>query len=198
MALRMRFRVVVPLMIGANALLIPGAHANEGVDSGSWDSGYGTRSCTSGINSRTCTYEFTDNNCQEASVATGTGATVAVSCDVHFKGSVTVQPRLNAAGQVVGCTSVVGTASGSITFDSSVSTDFDRTASNPIPLADLTVQSAHPDQKTAAVKFTGAVTNGTYVWTASGTMTATCARSNSSSTNTVAGTVLVALRTQQS
>jgi hypothetical protein len=185
-------------MIGANALLIPGAHANEGVDSGSWDSGYGTRSCTSGINSRTCTYEFTDNNCQEASVATGTGATVAVSCDVHFKGSVTVQPRLNAAGQVVGCTSVVGTASGSITFDSSVSTDFDRTASNPIPLADLTVQSAHPDQKTAAVKFTGAVTNGTYVWTASGTMTATCARSNSSSTNTVAGTVLVALRTQQS
>jgi len=187
---------IIRLLLPAVAVLAcaPVAQANEGFDTGTWDSGLGTGSCTSGATTRTCTYDINYTNCQEGSVATGTGANVVFNCAVHIHGSVTVQPRVNAAGKVVGCTSVVGTSTGYAAFDSNVSSDFDRTTPSR-PLTDVTVQSAHPDQSAAAVHFVGIATNGTFAWTVDATMTGTCAPAKSSSNSIVAGTVVVAART---
>jgi hypothetical protein len=179
-------------MVGTSLLLASFAHADERVDSGTFDSGYVSGSCGTGTTSRTCTYDINYTNCQEASASTG-GPRVVVPCDVHFHGSVTVQPRLNAAGRVVGCTSVVGTAGGTVTFNSNVWDGFDRTFS----LTDLTVQSAHPDQSAAAIHFTGSSADGTFVWAGTASMTASCAPGSASAGGTTAGSVTVAGVTQQ-
>jgi hypothetical protein len=185
----MTARLVMLGVVAAGALFAPIAHAgiDHGVDKGTWDTGVATGGCDSSVNTRRCTYEVHFTNCQEASVATGAGPRVVIPCEVDFNGTVTVQPRINAAGRVVGCTSVVGTHIGYVSFTSGVSESF----SQKIPLTDLTVQSAHPDQSTAAVHFTATRTAGTYNWVADGVLTATCAPGGGSSNSLPSGSVTV-------
>jgi hypothetical protein len=182
----MTARLVMLGVVATGALFAPAAHADQGIDKGTWDSGAAIGSCDAGINTRTCTYDVYFTNCQEASVATG-GPRLLVPCDVDFDGTVGVQPRVNAAGRVIGCTSVVDTYTGSVTFTSGLLGNFSRT----IPLTDLTVQSAHPDQSTAAVHFTASVTSGLNNWVVNGALTATCAPSKNSSNSLTAGSVTV-------
>lgn len=182
-------------MLAAAAVCAPPAHADEIVDSGTWSTGYATGRCTTGALSRTCTYDVNYTNCTEASVATG-GPRAVVPCGVHFAGSVEVQPRFNAAGRIVGCTSVVGTERGSIWYDSSIASEFDRTSS-PIPVKTLTVQSVKNDVAHAIVHVTGTVTQGLKRWDATIALTGTCESGGFSGQGDVtSGSVVVSAVTQ--
>jgi hypothetical protein len=87
-------------------------------DKGIWDGGAVFAYCGSGTNSRTCTYDFYAAGCTEAAVA----GLSRVPCEFEFRATVAIAPILDAAGRIVGCTSVPldTRSSGRATYDSTI------------------------------------------------------------------------------
>lgn len=195
----MRIRTFVMVTSTATALAVAPPAQSAAIVQGDWGEGDARASCTSGVNTRQCTYEVVNTVCYEVTASTGTGIWVTIPCAASFTGTVTVQPRLNASGHVVGCTSVVGTEKlARVQYDSNVSNQFDRLPPDQIPVNLITVSSTSSSQTNAVVTFSGRTTASGYVWTATGTLTATCAPSATSTSRTTAGKVTVTGESVQS
>lgn len=120
MKARLRLAIVPLLLV---ALPTPvAAQGTTTVNEGSWDAADVTTTCTTALNQWLCTYTYRSVACQESSVA---GALV-LPCDAYFSVKLTIQPKLNASGQRVGCMSVPLTATPAVFDYNSTYWEWDR------------------------------------------------------------------------
>lgn len=184
------------LVVGAVAL--PASAALETVDQGTWGGASSTWSCGHGAtisSPYSCTYTTSaptwSEKCTEAGANTGGGATASVNCDIEVTVTTQVAPIFNAAGKVVGCTSVAATASGQAAYTSG--TGF---WSATIPISTADIHGANTDGVNGAgnLAYHGHIFDGTfYDYSVSGVIAAAqCARNSSGFSSTGAGNVTVA------
>lgn len=190
--------IVALAMIGLIGLA-PNSLASEAVDGGAWDSSSASVTCGAGTNSRTCSIHVDVNSseCKEvSSTDIGSIHLFWIGCQVSLDAQVRVQPELSAAGRVIGCTSVAGRGSGSATYESGISADFSRSASNPISLTAVTVHGTRADQSDALVTYEGFATSddGLNSWSIQGTISGVrCGPSTSSESRVSSGSVTVSV-----
>lgn len=192
-------------IVAAGAALIPANAAAQTVDQGTWGNVFSTWSCGSGAtidSPYSCTYGtnagFGSNQCHEAGITPGGGVHVDVSCSISVSVTTQVAPIINAAGKVVGCTSVATTASGIASYTSGTG-EFG--ANIPIQTADIHGANTNSPRVNGAgtIAYHGQFvdTNTEFVYTVDGTIAAAqCAAGSSGSNTDGAGTVTVAFSTQ--
>jgi hypothetical protein len=178
---------VVAVAISVTVIALPGvAHAAD-AEHVEWSGGSAYSYCDSGLNSRICYYDVYAN-CTEAAAV---GAPLA-SCRVEMHAAVNVVPVLNAAGRVVGCSSVGLNPSwgGYVDYDSTINEFDNHSISAPF---NITVHDIFADGKPGAAEFVAISANdqGTEgrTWIVTGDFVASCARGADSYSGTTTGTV---------
>jgi hypothetical protein len=186
-----RFRRVAAALGATATLLLPTSANAANAEHVEW-TGYGWSDCTSGTSTGwTCYYDVYSSGCVEAAVL----GTPLANCELEMHATVRIVPMFNAAGRVVGCTSVSlsPSTSGYVYFNSTFAEFDNYSIDSPFTIA---VFDAYGDGTPSAVEFTAHETGGqegTKSWTVEGAWAGSCNRNRTSFSNAVTGTVDVAV-----
>lgn len=184
--MRVRTRLsIIGLGMAAGVLAAPASAYAVNADHADW-TGYGWSQCTSGINVRTCYYDVYSSTCVEAAVV----GTPLATCHVGVRLTVRVVPIANAAGTVIGCTSIglSRTPDNVVDYDSAFG-EFDNAS---IDIVNVGVVDYFGDGRPGAVEFSAAdsyAQESVPRWLAEGAFVGSCARNATLYTDDAAGTV---------
>jgi hypothetical protein len=126
-----------------------------------WSFGTSISTCDDGRFQRICTFWFFPDDCREAAVHE-----IVLSCSVNVTISGEIIAVLNAAGQVVGCSSRGASLGGTVTYFGGVPVEIAVTA---------TMDDTYDDAAPGLLMFSGTSSAEVGHWVAEGTFSAFCA-----------------------
>jgi hypothetical protein len=178
--------IVIAVGAAVTVLTLPGVAHAANAEHVEWSGGSAYSYCESGLNSRVCYYDLYIS-CTEAAAV---GAPLA-SCWVEMHAAVRVVPVFNAAGRVVGCSSVGLDPSwgGYVDYDSSFNEFDNHNIASPFTIA---VHDVFADGKPGAaelVAISQGEQEGGKTWIVTGDFVASCARNADFYSGTTTGTV---------